>query len=139
MGKTTNLKEPTELPAGEPESIALPDPDVGAVRPDSLAAPNPDPEALARRVVPLKPAEPTEAQRMLERLLAVRNQLLEAAQSQEKTLASIRGRQDRGEVVPEAPARAQTGFFVAAVALLADLEATAKRITEQAQELREKF
>lgn len=137
MGKPTGIKEQLreraeELAREEDRSDGIPEP-------ASLAAPDPDLEALKRRVAPLKPAEPTEAQRMLERTLACRNSLLEAAVSLEKTLGSIRGRQERPEVVSEPPARAQTGFFVALGRLVDDLELTAKRIGEQAEELRGRF
>lgn len=132
MGKTTNLKEPAVPHGADPDDIPGPGP-------ESIAQPQPDVEAPARRVAPLRPAAPTEAQQLLERLLAVRNAILAAAVSQEKTLASIRGRQEREAVTAEPPARAQTGFFLAAAQLVADLEAAAKRITDQAQELRGRF
>lgn len=140
MGNKIGVKEQLreraeELAREEDRRDGIPGPE-----PASIAAPNPDLEALARRVAsPLKPAEPTEAQRMLERTLACRNSLLEAAVSLEKTLGSIRGRQERPEVVSEPPARAQTGFFVALGRLVDDLELTAKRIGEQAEELRGRF
>jgi hypothetical protein len=91
---------------------------------------------------PAEPA-PSPGQVLLERLLAVRGELISAAVTQDAVLTSLRGptasKDPAGSLVANAVPSTTSSFFPAAERLAGDLEALAARLARQASELATKF
>lgn len=118
----------TKDPVESPEIAGAAEPPPG---------PAPEPADKGATVIVRRPG-PSQGQRILNRLLAARSEQLTAVVSIDRSLAAMRkGAKPAAE--PAAPRPPETTFFDALEQLAADFEQAAKRMTGQAQELRERF